>query len=713
MSYAQLSKFNLDRVAMNDARKRKNAGRQYNHAMETSQRVVQSILTKDNHQINNILSAVNLINETMKLTQGVFQNGKNFSTHYKVVDLFSSDDTIWKEEKKHIMRLIDEFSRKIYTIDLKDSVLFKFYVELKEIFKVNENNESEVIKDVKNCLANSHNQRYATSSYSFYFTSSPLQNFTAFNAGSFNEQFQSPSKKYLVQENEDQIPLPMNDNHKRYGDKGSGHEQKEINLDTNDGSGIGDLTSQRSQSTIKKDLRRKEREFLANYFRSSPTKDIGSGSGSGFGDDNQYDENNNFHVGSGSGFEDNNNYDGSSFFNPNPSYSSVTGYMESSSSGQVENSGSFHGSGHDDGGPPFPPHPHYQCDFAIFFNFERFMKFMEEYNYFKKERSSDKVIMEINKWKIGYNNMITNIFENSYIDVEHFQEHKECLRVLGTFDERFENDLEMLPQKLIDLYECYGDCTNVLQNLLTVIINFPIQNMKHSKILLSKCDWVKKIWIKETGGGRYSNVEGAVASVSQHSQNIKTHFKNLVKNYYKLPVKLHAVIPQVVEILESYKGHIVTKEALALNITSRTLDKAIMDVVDSENKIKNSVKELGNSMDLMWTTLTDLYEMILDRNIPMIKPSGMLQLEFPKIITTIDPSKENILLNTMNMNDVKYIDVVVDTFQLIFKNYPSVFENVKAKQIVDVLDLVSHTDEVKKDLQLYLASLKMDKEFTM
>ena len=120
-----------------------------------------------------------------------------------------------------------------------------------------------------------------------------------------------------------------------------------------------------------------------------------------------------------------------------------------------------------------------------------------------------------------------------------------------------------------------------------------------------------------------------------------------------------------------------------------------------------------NSVDSMWTTVANLYETILDRDIPLVKPSGILELEFPGLVTELNRTKRHLFLNTLNMNDDQYVDVVIETLDLIFKNYSAIFYDIHEKQVHMVMDLVAHIDDLNDDLYNYLTALKMDKDFIM
>ena len=320
---------------------------------------------------------------------------------------------------------------------------------------------------------------------------------------------------------------------------------------------------------------------------------------------------------------------------------------------------------------------------------------------------------EVEGWKSGYNNMINAIFDGSYINVDSFPEHEECTNALDAFNVDFNNTIRRLGNDAERFFSCYNynsGCSTSGPDLVNSIVSLRMQDVENS---LDKCNWVYKIWSRETASGRYSDVESALATVSQHSNNIKQSFKNFVKGTEALPAQLQTSLAPLEETLKLYLSKNLTKAALATNLTSRTVDNAITEILDLQNKIKNILNELVNSVDSMWTTVANLYETILDRDIPLVKPSGMLDLEFPGLVTELNRTKRHLFLNTLDMNQAQYVDVVIEALDLIFKNYSSIFYDIHEKQVHAVMDLVSQIDYLSGDLSNYLTALKMDKDFIM
>ena len=243
------------------------------------------------------------------------------------------------------------------------------------------------------------------------------------------------------------------------------------------------------------------------------------------------------------------------------------------------------------------------------------------------------------------------------------------------------------------------------------IVSLPIQDVEKSKAALNKCNWVYDRWSRESGFGRYSDVESALATVSQHSNNMKQSFKNFVKLTEVLPAHLQVSLAPLEETLKLYLKNNITKAALATILTSRTVDNAITEIVDLQSKIKNVLNELVSSVDSMWTTLASLYETVLDRDIPLVKPSGILELEFPSLVTELNRTKRHLFLNILNIDDAKYIDVVIETLDLIFENYSSIFHDIHESQVHVVVDLVMQIDDLSEDLSNYLSDFENGQGF--
>ena len=85
----------------------------FKSAMETSQRVVETIATKDKYIMNTIQTLITKVQENVNSTKEAFRSGETFSKYFRVVDLFSADDTTWKKEKGQIEQMTHALTNNI------------------------------------------------------------------------------------------------------------------------------------------------------------------------------------------------------------------------------------------------------------------------------------------------------------------------------------------------------------------------------------------------------------------------------------------------------------------------------------------------------------------------------------------------------------------------------------------------------------------------
>ena len=710
LSYAQLSKFNLDRIALSDDVRRKIVETKFMSAMETSQRVVETIVTKDEYIMNNILTLITKVQENVNSTKEAFRSGETFSKYFRVMDLFSTDDTTWKKEKAQIEQMTYVLTNNIYSFNMEGSKLYDFYTRLRGVLKINKNNESKVVSDLQRCAENRpRHPIYGT-------TFNPHTDFpTGLYVGAIRSVDTSPPsivKKSQITEDqnslddkETQLSSPIRDESEASGSIRYARSTKDDTVDVT--SGIKGETGS-SSPPVKKSL-------PDGVFRHSSGSDILSGEPDHFFSDDSYLYNS--RIGSVSNaMQSTNNY-----VEVSPSVSSPSSSIFMRQISIFPGDDPF-GSGDDPlgsgDGPfgsgeehPFPPH--FFCDYWNYVDTDNYMAFTENYDVYRGGESLVQQIMpEVDEWKSRYRNMIKAIFDGSYISVDSFPEHEECIKALDAFNADFNNTLRRLGNNAERFFSCYNYdiCSTAGPNLVNSIVSLDVEKSKAS---LDKCNWVYETWSRETASGRYSDVESALATVNQHSNNIKQSFKNFVKGIEALPVQLQTSLAPLEEMLKLYLSKNLTKAALASNLTSRTIDNSITEILDLQNNIKNVLNELVNSVDSMWTTVANLYETILDRDIPLVKPSGILELEFPGLVTELNRTKRHLFLNTLDMNDAQYVGVVIETLDLIFKNYSSIFYDIHEKQVHVVMDLVAQIDDLSDDLYNYLTALKMDKDFIM
>ena len=87
LSYAQLSQFNIERLALADEKREAEIRQKFLTARETSQRVISHIAQTDDLQIETILSYMSNIDDIFKLSFHMMTNSSALAEHFMVADL--------------------------------------------------------------------------------------------------------------------------------------------------------------------------------------------------------------------------------------------------------------------------------------------------------------------------------------------------------------------------------------------------------------------------------------------------------------------------------------------------------------------------------------------------------------------------------------------------------------------------------------------------
>ena len=513
--------------------------RKFKSAMETSQTVVETIVTKDEYIMNTILTLITKVQENVNSTKEAFRSGETFSKSFRVVDLFSADDTTWKKEKAQIEQMTYALTNNIYSFNMEGSKLYDFYTRLRGVLKMKKINESKVVSDLQRCAENRPRHPMYGTAYSPY-SDLPTGLYTG-AIRSVDTSTSSVVKKSEITEDqnslddkETQLSSPIRVESEEFG---SMRYTRSTEDDTTDEtSGINGETGS-SSPPVKKAL-----------------PDSVSGEPDPFFSHDSYLHNN--HIGSAANamqFRD-------SYLEVFPSVSSPSSSIFMRQIDMFSGDDPF-GSGDDPFGSgdepfgsgdehPFPPH--FFCDYWNYVDTEDYMAFTEKYDVYRGGESLvQQIIPEVEEWKSRYSNMIKAIFAASYISVHSFSEHEECTKALDVFNADFNNTLRRLGNNAERFFSCYDydRCSTAGPKLVNSIASLDVEKSKAS---LDKCNWVYEKWSRETASGRYSDVESVLATVSQHSNNIKQSFKNFVKGTEALPAQLQTYLAPLEEMLKLY-----------------------------------------------------------------------------------------------------------------------------------------------------------------
>ena len=179
--------------------------------------------------------------------------------------------------------------------------------------------------------------------------------------------------------------------------------------------------------------------------------------------------------------------------------------------------------------------------YSLYYMFEGDEVYDFYYWYFEDVTVSraDAAMNEISTIRDAYNEMITYIYDGSYVQLSDFEDHEECIEVM----ESVEDNLSVILPELSDaLYyimnECFWSmgeiCLEYFGYMLDSYAKYKEENLETQIEDLIKCNWVRKKWNAETNEGRYSEVDATLGTALQHDNSVKYYFKKLKKDFSEI-----------------------------------------------------------------------------------------------------------------------------------------------------------------------------------
>ena len=96
LSYAQLSKFNIDRMVLNDPERRAAVNAKFLRAREISQRVILDVAEEDRVKLLDIKEKLEILWEDMKVVGPAFESDVTFGEQYQVLPIIENGDNEWR-----------------------------------------------------------------------------------------------------------------------------------------------------------------------------------------------------------------------------------------------------------------------------------------------------------------------------------------------------------------------------------------------------------------------------------------------------------------------------------------------------------------------------------------------------------------------------------------------------------------------------------------
>ena len=98
LSYAQLSKFNIDRVVLKDPARRAVVYDKFLHARELSQRLIFDVAAEDREKLLNIKEKLTIFWEDIQVVGPALRTDASFAAEYNILSIIEYGDNLWRSE---------------------------------------------------------------------------------------------------------------------------------------------------------------------------------------------------------------------------------------------------------------------------------------------------------------------------------------------------------------------------------------------------------------------------------------------------------------------------------------------------------------------------------------------------------------------------------------------------------------------------------------
>ena len=117
LSYAQLSKFNIDRMVLNDPQRRDLVHEKFLAATELSQRKVAEVAEADEVNLLEIQRLVNTLLDDIRLLNPVLSSDTEYAKYYHIFSFLARGSAILKQDAYRITAKLEEISEPLKKVE--------------------------------------------------------------------------------------------------------------------------------------------------------------------------------------------------------------------------------------------------------------------------------------------------------------------------------------------------------------------------------------------------------------------------------------------------------------------------------------------------------------------------------------------------------------------------------------------------------------------
>ena len=221
------------------------------------------------------------------------------------------------------------------------------------------------------------------------------------------------------------------------------------------------------------------------------------------------------------------------------------------------------------------------------------------------------------------------------------------------------------------------------------------------------CSWIKSVLthqdlVLSTWKGTYGNPASLLWDV------VVTSLKKIRNAYNALQFYYVTVSHPDIKIIQSYLNGNLTKMELGKKLKS--MEESGDVLYQLKEDLLTLITEYSTKMTLAKDSLVQLYKVYLNFDFPIINGQNVYELELVERAATINDSHMQEIVDNLKIDVIHYLP------ELITHSYNGLVESMEEVTygLVNAIeDVLGQLDELRKDLEIYQTSTRMDTDFFM
>ena len=221
------------------------------------------------------------------------------------------------------------------------------------------------------------------------------------------------------------------------------------------------------------------------------------------------------------------------------------------------------------------------------------------------------------------------------------------------------------------------------------------------------CSWVKSV-VSHQNFVLWTRRDAHEKPVSILRDVVVTSL-NKIRNAYNALQRYYVTVSQPdIKIIQSYLNGNLTKMELGKKL--KFMEESGDVLYQLKEDLLALITEYSTKMTLAKNSLVQLYKIYLNFDFPIINRQNVYELELVERAATINDSRVQEIVDNLKVDVIHYLP------ELITKSYKGLIysmEEITYGLVKPIEDVLGQLDELRKDLEIYQTSTRMDTDFFM